>query len=130
MFPIRFPPTTRRMRKLRKIETDARDANRFGAVSDAQQLPLRRGESLSIFLCISRSAWKPPSGLSKSENGSSAGLMRGVRLIKRHAHDTEGLMKLIFAVEASQPGGAYFRMAFGVSLIPPLAWVAHFARLF
>lgn len=39
-------------------------------------------------------------------------------------------MRLIFAVEASQPSGAFFRMAFGVSLTPPLVWMARLVRLF
>jgi len=49
--------------------------------------------------------------------------MRGVRLIKRHAHDTEGLMKLTFAIEASQPSGATFRLALGIWFPLSLVWM-------
>jgi hypothetical protein len=54
----------------------------------------------------------------------AAGLMRDVRLIKRHAHDTEELMKLTFAIETSQPCGKTFRLALGVSLPLSLVWMA------
>ena len=49
--------------------------------------------------------------------------MRGVRLIKRHAPITEKLMKLIFAIETSQPCGTTYRLVFGCTLPPALVWV-------
>jgi hypothetical protein len=39
-------------------------------------------------------------------------------------------MVLLFAVEASQPNGTMFRLAFGCSLLPLVSWVASFTRLF
>lgn len=39
-------------------------------------------------------------------------------------------MTLLFAVEASQPNGTMFRLAFGCSLLPLVSWIAGFSRLF
>lgn len=53
----------------------------------------------------------------KTRNASDAGLMRGVRLIKRSAHDMEELfMQLTFAIEASQSRGVTFRLALGITI--------------
>ena len=50
--------------------------------------------------------------------------MRDVRLIKRHAHDTEEpLMQFTFAIETSQPCGASFRLAFGITVPLGLGWM-------
>ena len=51
--------------------------------------------------------------------------MRGVRLIKGHAHETkEERMTLTFAIEASKPCGTKYRLAVGVTLAPVLVGVA------
>jgi hypothetical protein len=39
-------------------------------------------------------------------------------------------MKLVFAVETGQPGGAYFRMVFEVFLTLPSVWMVRLARQF
>lgn len=54
--------------------------------------------------------------------------MRDVRLIKRHAHDEEGLyMQFTFAIETSQPSGASFRLALGISIPVVLVLMALFS---
>jgi len=39
-------------------------------------------------------------------------------------------MILLFAIEASQPDGAMFRMAIGCNLHPLVSWIGAIARLF
>jgi len=39
-------------------------------------------------------------------------------------------LTLLFAIEASQPDGTMFRMAFGCSLLPLVSWIIGIARLF
>jgi hypothetical protein len=39
-------------------------------------------------------------------------------------------MTLLFAIEASQPNGTMFRLAFGCSLLPLASWFVSLARLF
>lgn len=38
-------------------------------------------------------------------------------------------MTLVFAIEASQPNGTFFRAALVWSLLPLASWFAHLARL-
>ncbi len=39
-------------------------------------------------------------------------------------------MTLLFAIEASKPDGTMFRLAFGWTLVLPLAtWLTHFTRM-
>jgi hypothetical protein len=42
----------------------------------------------------------------------------------------EAGLTLLFAIEASQPNGTVFRLAFGCSLLPLAPWIAGLARLF
>jgi len=58
--------------------------------------------------------------------------MRGVRLIKRPAHDNEEglLMQINFAIETSRPCGTNFRLALGIFIPIGLIWmVLGLARL-
>ena len=63
-------------------------------------------------------------GAAQNRKTSAAGLMRDVRLIKRHAHDTEEPpMQFTFAIETSQPCGASFRLALGITIPLGLVWM-------
>lgn len=68
-----------------------------------------------------------PHTLLKVSEKFPTGLVRGVRLIKRHAQGTETLMQLTFAIETSEPGGRNFRLGIGLTI--PFALVMMALRI-
>jgi hypothetical protein len=60
-----------------------------------------------------------------------AGLGAGIRLHKRppHLDRRKSRMTVFLTIEASEPGGACYRMAFGCNLHQLALWLAGFTRL-
>ena len=90
------------------------------SVHPALEMPLWQPR----FVFISRSCVVDTSGLTKPQTHLTAGLVRGVRLIKRHAQGTENRMTVFLAIETSEPSGLKRRIALGCTLTPALVWMA------